>query len=374
MFRTAIPLVVLTCLGLFDAGPLHAGPINPPAGPVAPTPGPEPRTPISLTTTPGDADSLFRIAAPGSYYLTGNITGMAGRRGIEIDASGVTIDLNGFELIGPGSGAAFDGVGMTFPHRNISVVNGSIRNWTGDGIDTGTLNGVGGRIVGVHSSGNGQAGIRAGDGYSITNCTAVHNTGDGIATRVGCTVTDCAAKSNGGNGFIVNNSCTVVNCAAANNILSGIRTGSGCTVAHCAATANSGHGIEPGGANLVQACSASLNLLDGIRCIGTCTVQSTTCSGNGAGVSEGAGIHITGSDNRVDGNNCTGNDRGVDVDAAGNIIVNNTCAGNTTDWDITADNVVGPILDRRAPASAVINGFSAPGSLGSTEPNANFSY
>ena len=52
-----------------------AGPLTPPAGPVAPTPGPEPRIPINATNTPGDADSLFRITQPGSYYLTGNLLG-----------------------------------------------------------------------------------------------------------------------------------------------------------------------------------------------------------------------------------------------------------------------------------------------------------
>jgi len=74
------------------------------------------------------------------------------------------------------------------------------------------------------------------------------------------------------------------------------------------------------------------------------------------------------------GNTCADNDRGIDVDIAGNIIIKNTCSGNTIDWTIVANNVVGPILDRRAPASAAINGFSAPSSLGSTDPNANFSY
>jgi len=102
-------------------------------------------------------------------------------------------------------------------------------------------------------------------------------------------------------------------------------------------------------------------------------VLANMCSFNGNG-GDGAGIHATGSDNRIEGNNCTGADRGIDVDVAGNIIIKNTCSGNAIDWTIVANNVVGPILDRRAPASAAINGFSAPSSLGSTDPNANFSY
>jgi hypothetical protein len=90
----------LRCAALFGALVMlvaavvsTAGPLNPPAGPVAPTPGPEPRIAINSTNTPGDADSTFRIAQPGSYYLTGNVSGQNARIGIEIATGGVTLDL-----------------------------------------------------------------------------------------------------------------------------------------------------------------------------------------------------------------------------------------------------------------------------------------
>jgi len=123
----------------------------------------------------------------------------------------------------------------------------------------------------------------------------------------------------------------------------------------------------------VTGCTASFNNGDGIEVFSNCRVTDNTCAFNGNG-GNGAGIYATGSDNRIEGNNCTGADRGINVDTAGNIIIRNTCSGNSIDWVIATNNVVGPILDRRAPASAAINGFSAPSSLGSTDPNANFSY
>ena len=44
------------------------------------------------------------IDEPGSYFLSRDVTGVAGQNGIIINASDVTIDLNGFALIGvPGS-------------------------------------------------------------------------------------------------------------------------------------------------------------------------------------------------------------------------------------------------------------------------------
>ena len=103
-------------------------------------------------------------------------------------------------------------------------------------------------------------------------------------------------------------------------------------------------------------------------------IRGNNCASNGNGAGNGAGIHATGADNRIEGNNCIGADRGIDVDFLGNIIIKNTCSNNTTNWDIVANNVCGPILDRTAPASAAILGNSAPSSLGTTDPNANFSY
>ncbi|MBN8616615.1 MAG: hypothetical protein J0L92_38875, partial [Deltaproteobacteria bacterium] len=60
----------------------------------------EPRTAINSTNTPGDANSVYRISQPGSYYLTGNVQGALGKSGIQITSSNVTLDLNGFSLEG----------------------------------------------------------------------------------------------------------------------------------------------------------------------------------------------------------------------------------------------------------------------------------
>lgn len=92
------------CAVLLAAAAAGAGPLDPPAGPVAPTHRTlsevEPRTAINAANTPGDADALLKITQPGSYYLTGNIAGVAGMHGIEIAARDVTLGLNGFTLSG----------------------------------------------------------------------------------------------------------------------------------------------------------------------------------------------------------------------------------------------------------------------------------
>ena len=125
--------IILTAVVTFS----FAGPLNPPAGPITSTPGPEPRIALNATNTPGDADSVYKITQPGSYYLTGNLSGVSGKRGIEIDASDVTIDLNGFEAIG-GSGSLAGIWTGTAGLRSLTVRNGSLRSWGSSGIDFNT--------------------------------------------------------------------------------------------------------------------------------------------------------------------------------------------------------------------------------------------
>jgi len=121
----------------------------------------------------------------------------------------------------------------------------------------------------------------------------------------------------------------------------------------------------------VTGCTARLNSGDGIQVVSDCRVTDNSCDSNGNGSGDGAGIHATSSDNRIEGNNCTGADRGIDVDVAGNIIIRNTCSGNTTNWDVVAGNIC---LVVQGVTGAAILGNSGGVAPGSTDPNANFSY
>jgi parallel beta-helix repeat protein len=329
------------------------GPLAPPAGPVASTAKPlaeiEPRTAISAVNTPGDANSLFKITQPGSYYLTGNITGVIGKHGVEIAAHGVTLDLNGFDLVGVSGMGDFDGVSSSLLNMtNVTVINGSVRNWGGRGVDLVSAGSTACRIEGVLASGNAGRGIAAGVGSTVANCAAYNNGDGGIATLSDSTVTGCAVYDNTGDGIVGGNNTAIVNCSAA---------------------ANSGNGIAGANAVLISGCAARNNSLSGIECSIACLITANTCTSN-----VGAGIHTFGADNRIESNNCTSCARGIDVDSAGNLIVRNSCSGNATNWTIAANNVCGPIIDRTAPASAAVNGNSAPDSTGSTHPNANFTY
>lgn len=396
-----------------------AGNLNPPAGEVTPTMKTltevEPRIAINATNTPGDATSLYKITQAGSYYLTGNITGVVGKHGIGIAASGVTVDLNGFDLVGVANMGAFDGVSVTVGGLvNIAVINGSVRSWGGDDIDSQTTAATNCRVADVRVRGGTGNGILIGPGSTVTNCSAYQKAGDGISTGTGCTVTNCTAYSNAGDGIRTGSDCNVSNCTSRSNTGNGITTVHGCTVTNCSVFQNSGNGIDTGSGctvsngsaydnvgsgittdqvGTVTNCSAASNSVfgilagdgctvadcttrgntqHGIACLVGCVIRGNVCTLNGFN-GDGAGVHVSGGGNRIEGNKCTGADRGIEVNTAGNVITKNVCSGNTTNWSIVVGNAVAPIVQASTNASA-ISGNTYTGNLGSTDSNANFTY
>ena len=194
------------------------------------------------------------------------------------------------------------------------------------------------------------SGIRAGPGCTITGCTTYLNTFSGIITGIGCTISGCTAYGNAANGINTNNGCTIIGCAAYLNTSNGIITGVGCTITGCTARANT---------------------QDGIVVSSGCLVMGNTCTINGSGAGDGAGIHVTGGDNRIEGNNNIGADRGIDVDLAGNLIIRNSASGNTTNYNIAAGNRYGPIIDITAGGTPGVAGNSAASTMSTTDPWAN---
>lgn len=391
-----------------------AGPITPPPGPVASTPGPEPRIAINGVNTPGDSNSIYKISQPGSYYLTGNLAGASGKHGIEITASDVSIDLMGFVLTGVAG--SLDGISATADDLDrLSVVNGSVLRFGGDGVDLGTTNGTGSRIERIHAVLNGGEGIRAATSAVVATCTASQNGGNGIGVGYLCIITDCTARGNGGygialatgsvsgcssnlnddNGFQSYAAVSFVNCSAYGGRTNGFEIGDGGSATDCAAHSNSddgfvgtygatftscqaydnlGNGFNVNEGCLIEACTARLNALDGFRIDNDCVIRGCVSDSNGVGLTIGAGIRITSTDNRIESNQCSDCDVGIDADAGGNVLVRNTCADNDTNWILALGNFYGTIIDRTTTLGSSVNGNEAPGSLGSTDANANFSY
>lgn len=394
--RLGLDLIVVSVLAAASMA-AQAGPLTPPAGPVAPTPGPEPRVAINSANTPGDPNSRFRIINPGSYYLAGNLTGIAGDSGIEIAASNVTIDLMGFAVTGVA--LTLDGITTDGVRDNITIRNGTITNWGSDGINLTTGGtGDGYRIEGVTASDNGGHGFRLGNRAVLRSAIATSNGDDGFNLSSNAALSDCVASLNGARGFTVGSSSTLTGCTASNNTAEGFFLVANATATNCTAISNAGRGFYVGLGGVISRCVASSNSGDGIYAIGDgtsisgCTVRDNDadgievtamssvadniCSGNGSAAGDHAGIHVTGSRNRIDGNICTNNDAGIYVESNSNFITRNICGDNLPNFELVAGNFYGIIVFR----SSFLNGGPAvgpgmqpgAGAIGTSDPYANF--
>lgn len=419
--RPLLPSALL--LGALLGALAFAGPLDPPAGPVGPTfktlDEVEPRIAISQTTTPGDADSLYKITQPGSYYLQGDIEGVPGKHGIEIATSNVTLDLNGFSLIGaPGS---LDGVGVQGMRDNLIVRNGTIRGWGSDGVNltaTGAV-GVAGVIENVvavdnfhigiranaysvvrgcvaHGNGqdgifaqgvaiiadctvdaNGRDGINAGASGVLTRGVASGNTRDGVVAANGALIESVNARNNTGDGFSLTTTAIVSGCTAGENQDTGIRTGEICQIIGTLAERNGTRGIDAFFACIIADCTLASNTGDGANVDNDTVVMRTHAWSNGLASGSGAGIVARGQGARIQFNVVTDNDRGIETTDTGNLIVGNIASGNASNWNLIAGTLYGPVSNIAALASpAVLGSGGAPSALGSSPANplTNFSY
>jgi hypothetical protein len=272
---------IVQILGIFLFGfvgfAARGGDTTPPAGPITSTmktlDDVEPRTAVNATNTPGDATNLFIISQPGSYYLTGNIAGVAGKSGVHIASDDVTLDLSGFTIRG-GSGS-LNGIDMNTFGENIVVRNGNVVAWGGNGLSTRIDFG---RIEGVVATRN--------SGWGITNVSGT------FTTRI----IDCEAD---GNGFGV---------------------------------ANTG-GIQGGNNSLIKECAVYANTGAGIQVSSNCTVLQNDCesavSSTSLGV-VGRGIYVLGDANLIDSNSVVNCPTGIELATGGNVMIRNTLRGPTT--------------------------------------------
>jgi parallel beta-helix repeat protein len=385
------------------------GPLTPPGAP-APTMKTldqvAPRTAISSIP--------FSISASGSYYLTASLSTNSGS-GITITADNVTVDLNGFALAGaPGS---VNGIFVSGVHNNIVIENGVVSSWGTAGFSM--FNARNSCVRNVQVFGNGTAGISFGSYGRVEGCTSSSNGTTGFIIGFGSVVKGCTAATNGGTGFMVDDGSAVIDCTATDNTLLGINaydvnSVTGTLIQRCAVHGNDGGGIAVGAGGgvincsvvdstgstgifgaagvyisgcivrtsgsigidvttlaTVASCTVTFSTTDGIRAASDCLILQNQCISNGNS-GDGAGVHATGSRNRIEGNNARGNDRGIDIDGTTNLVIRNTASANTTNYDVVANNKVGPTVS--APNSAAFTGDTGGSGVGSTDPWANFTY
>ncbi len=397
MNRTALTCTSIASLAIIAAAAMIsarvvAGPLDPPSGVVSPTyktlSEVEPRIAINATNTPGDASSKFIISQPGSYFLTSDLSIEGTKAGVRVAASGVTIDLNGFNI----SDQLFDfqtstgGIRADSSVSRITVRNGRITGFTGTsvvGLDLRSARGCNVQHVLVADCGG--AGIWCGDDAVVDSCEAIGNVGAGIRVSGGV-VRACTASNNGGSGIYTNES-SISDCVARENAGNGMdvwggvvrdcystnNTGSGFYIIgagaeHCRSYYNQSNGFFVNGsdqqmhASLIN-CDASLNMDgykawnaqfvdctatnnygDGIELNVNCLVRGSGFHGNGRfAQNTGYGINVVGSANRIECNTFTSNDVGIYCTGTNNVIIGNTARANTTNYTL-GTNEYGQII------------------------------
>ncbi len=132
------------------------------------------------------------ISKSGSYVLASDITvPSANTTAISVQADNVTIDLNGFSILGPGTSGSGNGIDVP-GGQNTAVLNGSVQGMGNNGL---SLNG--GRIDGVRALRNGGDGIDCGQAGVVSNSIATLNGRNGIDCHAGGVVSNSIAQSNG---------------------------------------------------------------------------------------------------------------------------------------------------------------------------------
>jgi len=188
---------------------------------------------LSGNVTSGDTPGFpVTISQSGSYRLSGNLTVTDfNTTAIQITADFVTLDLNGFSIVGPafctngpattcpalGKGIGVQAGGdQKFGPSGVRVLNGSVRGMdlgvlmTGDGSfvekvtahnNAGGGMSVAGSVIESAATHNGSFGILA---TTVRDCTSVQNFGDGIILDTsGGVATGNVSSFNGGYGFAV---------------------------------------------------------------------------------------------------------------------------------------------------------------------------
>lgn len=377
--------ITLTALALVAAAGSAivavAGPLNPPAGPVASTfktlAEVEPRIAVNAANTPGDANSLFRITQRGSYYLTGDITGVPGKFAITIASDNVTLDLGGFTLTGGAMGVYVDAPPGVY-RSNVTVRNGSITGCTSGGLNAKAADGGVLADLTVQSCPGGGIsvgpfgrmerctanycgwGLTGQPGARLSDCQANHNTNWGVQLLDGATIESSTASFNGFRGIDAWSEVTVRNCRVADNSENGIDGLDRCVVESCVVQANLHHGVHVREGSAVMACTVQANGHYGID-IGSGRVTDCTVASNSVAILFGGGIIATGTGGtRIEGNTLADQPIGILPVSGGCLVIRNDGRN--------VPNLIGPV----AAVNSIGPIVSSQGAISSTNPWANF--
>ena len=281
-FLTYTLCLLLSSVVLFAQGPPGGGP-----------PGQSGVTRINQAiaedggVTPGDTPGFpVTISEPGSYILTGNLTVPdEDTTAIQITVENVTLNLNGFAILGPGISGS--GRGVKGPFSNITVVNGTVTGMGAGGIALGDH----ARVKDVRATNNGKNGILAGPRSTLTGNTAHDNNFSGIGVGEDSLVTGNTANNNSNHGISASSgSATVTGNTAMGNGQDGISANDS-TVTGNTAMDNGRFGIKALGSTVIGNIARS-NILHGLSVPNGGYGNNVLIGNNSGGAQVNGGIEI----------------------------------------------------------------------------------
>jgi hypothetical protein len=189
---------------------------------------------------PGDAPGYpITLSQPGSYKLMSNLVVPAGQGGVEITANNVTLDLNGFSIVGPRSCSCNDSTklvtctsipvataGIALQGDNLQLRRGTVQGFT-RGVQ------IGGRsVVEDISVFENTFGVlvqsTAGKAVRLSGITASVNELHGVWTQQATGhIERSVASANGVTGFYMGSTFTLMESTADLNGQYGVRSGAG---------------------------------------------------------------------------------------------------------------------------------------------------
>lgn len=246
--------MVALCAGTIGA---FAGPLDPPPGPIASTYKTlqqiEPR--VDANTLPGSTSAVIVIDRPGSYYLSADVQGQHAKHGIRISASPVTLDLNGFSIVG--TSTSLNGIEVVATDSKIR--NGTVHSFGGFGIN-GYYGGVRAILEDVTAAYNGESGFRIDGAYE--RCTAMYNDAVGFDVSYSVIRDSLAIGQSNDYGFWAAFGTLIESCMADSNLY-GIRVEQGSRVRNSTSSYNSQDGFTILGESTAEDCTARRNSRNG---------------------------------------------------------------------------------------------------------------
>jgi len=235
------------------------------------------------------------ITQPGTYDLVGDLT-IADQvaSAIVVQANNVTIEMNGFRIIGPVTcsgpptnctpstvGAGNVGIdGWSYSPTNLVVRNGSVT-----GMGTGILASYDGRVEHVQAIQNGDAGIRARIGTAVSDSTGTYNGHVGVEAGL---MIKCVASHNGqyglaGTGTAAGGSLIKDSLATFNDSYGVYLGGSGNVVGTTVVENNVGMYTDGGASQVLDSLFASNTLVGVTVHTGVVGIARSTFNGNNSG-------------------------------------------------------------------------------------------